>query len=262
MMTWAWYIYCILYILPAYACFLTSELFTAFWSSSHDCHLVFFLNLVQSHGTMSMPKIMHLRFCFMRNCSAIFLFYFIILYLIVLPLMIQFRTYSNVKKPSCFYPIPQAADCILRVVERANAPVIYLSTDAAESETDLLQSLVVLNNRPVPLVKRPARNSAEKWDALLYRHGIEGDSQVRWQCFSCGFELQWDNYDPPQFTNPYLVLDCSKKFRTVKTTYIYSSCFPFFVIFVLHLLDKFSVFLLVTKVEYYPKLQDPLWFLY
>ncbi|XP_054783693.1 O-fucosyltransferase 36-like [Prosopis cineraria] len=89
-----------------------------------------------------------------------------------------FLKFCNVKKPSCFYPIPQAADCILRVVESANAPVIYLSTDAAESETDLLQSLVVLNNKPVPLVKRPARNSAEKWDALLYRHGIEGDSQV------------------------------------------------------------------------------------
>ncbi|KAI9093893.1 hypothetical protein K1719_026891 [Acacia pycnantha] len=89
-----------------------------------------------------------------------------------------FLKFCNVKKPSCFYPIPQAADCISRVVESANAPVIYLSTDAAESETDLLQSLVLLNNKPVPLVKRPARNSAEKWDALLYRHGIEGDSQV------------------------------------------------------------------------------------
>ncbi|XP_061354014.1 O-fucosyltransferase 36-like [Gastrolobium bilobum] len=89
-----------------------------------------------------------------------------------------FLKFCNAKKPSCFYPIPQAADCILRVVERANAPVIYLSTDAAESETGLLQSLVVLNDRPVPLVIRPARNSAEKWDALLYRHGIEGDSQV------------------------------------------------------------------------------------
>ncbi|WVZ23050.1 hypothetical protein V8G54_001594 [Vigna mungo] len=84
----------------------------------------------------------------------------------------------NAKKPSCFYPIPQAADCILRVVERADAPIIYLSTDAAESETGLLQSLVVLNGRPVPLVMRPARNSAEKWDALLYRHGLEGDTQI------------------------------------------------------------------------------------
>ncbi|XP_057429829.1 O-fucosyltransferase 36-like [Lotus japonicus] len=89
-----------------------------------------------------------------------------------------FLKFCNAKKPSCFYPIPQAADCLLRVVERADAPVIYLSTDAAESETGLLQSLVVLNGRPVPLVIRPARNSAEKWDALLYRHHIEGDSQV------------------------------------------------------------------------------------
>lgn len=87
--------------------------------------------------------------------------------------MIHYDIYSNVKTPSCFFPIPQAADCILRVVDSANAPVIYLSTDAAESETDLLQSLIVLNNKPVPLVKRPSRNSAEKWDALLYRHGID-----------------------------------------------------------------------------------------
>ena len=64
------------------------------------------------------------------------------------------------------------------MVERATAPVIYLSTDAAESETGLLQSLVVFNGKTVPLVQRPARNSAEKWDALLYRHGLEGDPQV------------------------------------------------------------------------------------
>jgi peptide-O-fucosyltransferase len=89
-----------------------------------------------------------------------------------------FLKFCNAKKPSCFYPIPQAADCILRVIERADAPIIYLSTDAAESETGLLQKLIVLNGKPVPLVIRPARNSAEKWDALLYRHGIEGDSQV------------------------------------------------------------------------------------
>ncbi|KAK7389712.1 hypothetical protein VNO78_24986 [Psophocarpus tetragonolobus] len=89
-----------------------------------------------------------------------------------------FLKFCNAKKPSCFYPIPQAAECILRVVERADAPMVYLSTDAAQSETGLLQSLVVLNGRPVPLVIRPARNSAEKWDALLYRHGMEGDLQV------------------------------------------------------------------------------------
>ncbi|KAL1224129.1 O-fucosyltransferase 5 [Cardamine amara subsp. amara] len=89
-----------------------------------------------------------------------------------------FLKFCNAKSPSCFYPIPQAADCISRMVERANAPVIYLSTDAAESETGLLQSLVVVDGKVVPLVKRPPRNLAEKWDSLLYRHGIEDDSQV------------------------------------------------------------------------------------
>lgn len=89
---------------------------------------------------------------------------------------------SNAKKPSCFYPIPQAADCITRLAERANAPVIYLSTDAAESETSLLQSLVVLNGKTIALVKRPPRNSAEKWDSLLYRHHLEDDSQVKLYC--------------------------------------------------------------------------------
>ncbi|KAF7134972.1 hypothetical protein RHSIM_Rhsim08G0245500 [Rhododendron simsii] len=88
-----------------------------------------------------------------------------------------FLKFCNAKQPSCFFPIPQAADCIGRVAERANTPVIYLSTDAAESETRLLQSLVVSNGKAVPLVKRPARNSAEKWDALLYRHGLEADPQ-------------------------------------------------------------------------------------
>ena len=85
---------------------------------------------------------------------------------------------SNAKNPSCFYPIPQAAHCIARLVEKVDAPVIYLSTDAAESETGLLQSLLIINGKTVPFVKRPPRDSAEKWDALLYRHGLEGDSQV------------------------------------------------------------------------------------
>ncbi|CAN8288072.1 unnamed protein product [Cochlearia groenlandica] len=89
-----------------------------------------------------------------------------------------FLKFCNAKNPSCFYPIPQAADCITRLIEKVEAPVIYLSTDAAESETGLLQSLLTLNGKTVPLVKRPARDSAEKWDALLYRHGLEGDSQV------------------------------------------------------------------------------------
>ncbi|RLM84857.1 hypothetical protein C2845_PM04G30130 [Panicum miliaceum] len=89
-----------------------------------------------------------------------------------------FLKFCNVKKESCFFPIPQAAECILRIVEKANAPVIYLSTDAADSETNLLQSLVVLNDRQVPLVKRPEHHSSEKWDALLYRNHMGGDNQV------------------------------------------------------------------------------------
>lgn len=87
--------------------------------------------------------------------------------------------YSNAKEESCFFPVPQAAECILRVVEKADAPVIYLSTDAAASETDLLQSLVVSNNRPIPMIKRPAHSSIEKWDALLYRNHLGEDSQVK-----------------------------------------------------------------------------------
>ncbi|XP_071710613.1 O-fucosyltransferase 36-like [Rutidosis leptorrhynchoides] len=89
-----------------------------------------------------------------------------------------FLKFCNAKNPSCFFPIPQAAECISRLVERANMPVIYLSTDAAESETGLLQSLVTLNGKTVPLITRPARNSAEKWDALLYRKKLDGDTQV------------------------------------------------------------------------------------
>ncbi|KAF5793487.1 putative peptide-O-fucosyltransferase [Helianthus annuus] len=89
-----------------------------------------------------------------------------------------FLKFCNAKNPSCFFPIPQAAECISRLVERANVPVIYLSTDAAESETGLLQSLVTLYGKTVPLVTRPARNSAEKWDALLYRKKLDGDPQV------------------------------------------------------------------------------------
>ncbi|WOL08875.1 hypothetical protein Cni_G17628 [Canna indica] len=89
-----------------------------------------------------------------------------------------FLKFCNLKEESCFFPIPQAAECILRIVEKANAPVIYLSTDAAESETHLLQSLVFLNDKPVPLIRRPDHDSAEKWDALLYRNKIGGDSQV------------------------------------------------------------------------------------
>ncbi|KZV43463.1 hypothetical protein F511_09906 [Dorcoceras hygrometricum] len=89
-----------------------------------------------------------------------------------------FLKFCNAKKPSCFYPVPQAAECINRVVERAGSPVIFLSTDAAVSETGLLQTLITWNGKTVPLIRRPGRNSAEKWDALLYRHGLEDDPQV------------------------------------------------------------------------------------
>lgn len=90
-----------------------------------------------------------------------------------------FLKFCNLKEESCFFPVPQAAECILRVAERANAPVIYLSTVAAESETDLLQSLLVPNGeKPIPLVKRPVHNSVEKWDALLYRNRLGGNNQV------------------------------------------------------------------------------------
>ncbi|KAI3727392.1 hypothetical protein L1987_67206 [Smallanthus sonchifolius] len=89
-----------------------------------------------------------------------------------------FLKFCNAKNPSCFFPVPQAAGCISRLVERANMPVIYLSTDAAESETGLLQALVTLNGKTVPLITRPPRNSAEKWDALLYRKKLDGDPQV------------------------------------------------------------------------------------
>lgn len=92
--------------------------------------------------------------------------------------------FSNAKNPSCYFSIPQAASCIARVVARANTPVVYLSTDAADSETGLLQSLIVIDGKPVPLVQRPVHNSAEKWDALLYRHGLAGDSQVSFKFFN------------------------------------------------------------------------------
>ncbi|KAF3331960.1 GDP-fucose protein [Carex littledalei] len=89
-----------------------------------------------------------------------------------------FLKFCNVKKESCFFPIPQAAQCVKRVVEEAGSPVIYLSTDAADSETSLLQKLVKLNGEEVPLIRRPEHNSAEKWDALMYRNHMGGDAQV------------------------------------------------------------------------------------
>jgi peptide-O-fucosyltransferase len=108
-----------------------------------------------------------------------------------------------VKKESCFFPIPQAAECILRIVEKANAPVIYLSTDAAESETNLLQSLVVFNDRQVPLVKRPEHDSSEKWDALLHRNHMGGDTQVH--IWSFVVFLECDNFTKQQYSSVMLI---------------------------------------------------------
>ena len=102
------------------------------------------------------------------------------------------------KKESCFFPIPQAAECILRIVEKANAPVIYLSTDAAESETNLLQSLVVFNDRQVPLVERPEHDSSEKWDALLHRNHMGGDVQVHIWSY-VGSHLECDSFTKQQY---------------------------------------------------------------
>ncbi|RVX16894.1 O-fucosyltransferase 36 [Vitis vinifera] len=117
-----------------------------------------------------------------------------------------FLKFCNAKEPSCFFPIPQAADCISRVVERADTPVIYLSTDAAESETGLLQSLVVLNGKLVPLIKRPTRNSAEKWDALLYRHGLDGDSQDTLKFLIKAMTRHFFSYDQQSLGNTDLHL--------------------------------------------------------
>ncbi|GLJ11053.1 hypothetical protein SUGI_0141550 [Cryptomeria japonica] len=89
-----------------------------------------------------------------------------------------FLQFCNSKEESCFFPIPQAASCILRKVQMSNAPVIYLSTDAAASETDLLQSFMVSNGQTIPLVKRPGHDGKIKWDALLYRHHLHSDDQV------------------------------------------------------------------------------------
>lgn len=40
----------------------------------------------------------------------------------------------------------------------------------------------------MPLITRPPRNSAEKWDALLYRKKLDGDPQVS-ICLSTVFSL-------------------------------------------------------------------------
>ncbi|GKA89995.1 hypothetical protein Tco_0811807 [Tanacetum coccineum] len=84
-----------------------------------------------------------------------------------------FNNKSNAKNPSCFFPIPQAAECISRLVERANIPVIYLSTDAAESETGLLQSLITNGNTVHSLQRRLVIGLKMM---LLYRKKVDGDT--------------------------------------------------------------------------------------
>lgn len=102
-------------------------------------------------------------------------------------LALHFRRYGfltfcneNSKKGyKCFfYPIPQAAECILRNIHSSSVPVIYLSTDAKESETSLLQSLLVQNGVSIPLVQRPDHEKGEKWDSPLERHGLLDDKEV------------------------------------------------------------------------------------
>ncbi|KAH6557936.1 hypothetical protein KP509_1Z085600 [Ceratopteris richardii] len=77
-----------------------------------------------------------------------------------------------------FYPIPQAAECILRVVSATSARVIYLSTDAKSSEINLLQSLLYKDGMRISLVRRPDHESGEKWDSPLVHHGLLNDKEV------------------------------------------------------------------------------------
>ncbi|EFJ28013.1 protein-O-fucosyltransferase-like protein [Selaginella moellendorffii] len=86
-----------------------------------------------------------------------------------------FLKFCNVKNESCFFPIPQAASCILRKIEEAKPRVIYISTDAAESEITLLQQLL---GPDVPMIQRPQHDSREKWDAILQRKGLLADNEV------------------------------------------------------------------------------------
>jgi peptide-O-fucosyltransferase len=80
--------------------------------------------------------------------------------------------------PSCFYPIPQAARCIESKVREAAADVVFLSTDAAESEAAGL--VAALAQRGVGVVRRSAAHEAlAKWDAVLWRQaGREAEAGV------------------------------------------------------------------------------------
>lgn len=92
---------------------------------------------------------------------------------------LTFCNENSKKGYNCFfYPIPQAAKCISQKVRSALVPVIYLSTDAKESEVSLLQSLLVQNGLSIPLVRRPDHDDGEKWDSPLKQHGVLSDQEV------------------------------------------------------------------------------------
>lgn len=100
---------------------------------------------------------------------------------------LHFRRYGfltfcneNSKKgnPCNFYPIPQAAECILRIFSSTSARVIYLSTDAKESETSLLQSLLYKRGMRITLVQRSDHENGEKWDSPIQRHKLLNDKEV------------------------------------------------------------------------------------
>ncbi|KAG0609703.1 hypothetical protein M758_7G007700 [Ceratodon purpureus] len=80
--------------------------------------------------------------------------------------------------PSCFYPIPQAAQCIESKVREAAADVVFLSTDAPESEVAGL--VAALAQRGVAVVRRSAAHEAlAKWDSVLWRQaGREAEAGV------------------------------------------------------------------------------------
>ncbi|KAJ3674629.1 hypothetical protein LUZ60_005245 [Juncus effusus] len=89
-----------------------------------------------------------------------------------------FLKFCNAKKEKCFFSIPESANCIKKILQKSNAPVIYLSTDAADVEINILQKLINIDGKEVPLIRRPEHISSEKWDSLLYRNHIGGDNQV------------------------------------------------------------------------------------
>ena len=85
-----------------------------------------------------------------------------------------FLVFCNRQSPSCFYPVPQVARCIQKQLQRSNTTIIFMSTDASESEITELKALV-----SAPLVMRTMSHEPEaKWDALLWRKGLESDPAV------------------------------------------------------------------------------------